>query len=182
MISGDWRLYEDRPGKPGWIATTPNATLEFPLRFGGLPRATLAYTQGYAAAADAAQPPWGELELRIGGVVDPYTGLPYRAPAGPAIQPRFWEGAHARVDALRSDGQRVTQQAFLGIAAHASKVRRAPSSKPAGRGASAPPARPSAPRSPHRRPPRWPTMRCTTRAWRCRATSTASSASASPAA
>eukprot|EP00929_Paragymnodinium_shiwhaense_P103163 TRINITY_DN66479_c0_g1_i1.p1 TRINITY_DN66479_c0_g1~~TRINITY_DN66479_c0_g1_i1.p1 ORF type:complete len:588 (+),score=78.69 TRINITY_DN66479_c0_g1_i1:170-1933(+) len=30
--SGNWRLFEDRAGKPGWIATEPGSTLWFPVR------------------------------------------------------------------------------------------------------------------------------------------------------
>eukprot|EP00929_Paragymnodinium_shiwhaense_P008095 TRINITY_DN112022_c0_g1_i1.p1 TRINITY_DN112022_c0_g1~~TRINITY_DN112022_c0_g1_i1.p1 ORF type:complete len:678 (-),score=109.81 TRINITY_DN112022_c0_g1_i1:382-2415(-) len=31
VISGDWKLIEERKGKPGWIATTPGAVIHFPL-------------------------------------------------------------------------------------------------------------------------------------------------------
>lgn len=55
VLSGDWRLYEDRPGKPGWIgAGDDGATIEFVVRFGQLPRLTIAYTLGYVGFAKVA--------------------------------------------------------------------------------------------------------------------------------
>eukprot|EP00929_Paragymnodinium_shiwhaense_P013370 TRINITY_DN121231_c0_g1_i1.p1 TRINITY_DN121231_c0_g1~~TRINITY_DN121231_c0_g1_i1.p1 ORF type:complete len:598 (-),score=78.00 TRINITY_DN121231_c0_g1_i1:735-2528(-) len=32
VVSGDWQLFEDRKGKPGWIATKPDATIRFPIQ------------------------------------------------------------------------------------------------------------------------------------------------------
>lgn len=53
--SGGWRLYEDRPGKPGWISDGPNNTaIEFTVRFGLAPRLTFLWTLGYEGFARAA--------------------------------------------------------------------------------------------------------------------------------
>eukprot|EP00978_Attheya_sp_CCMP212_P028011 scaffold95494_cov35-Attheya_sp.AAC.1 len=32
-----WSLYEDKPGRPGWIATQKGSTLQFPVQFGDQP-------------------------------------------------------------------------------------------------------------------------------------------------
>ena len=44
---GNWSFYEDRPGKPGFIATVHGARLSFPLRFGKTPFFSVTYLRGY---------------------------------------------------------------------------------------------------------------------------------------
>lgn len=47
VAAGNWSLFEDRPGKPGWIADTNGSTIRFPLRFGNKPRLTVSFLKGY---------------------------------------------------------------------------------------------------------------------------------------
>ena len=47
VVSGDWRLYEDREGKPGWIAHEQGATLGFDLIFGNSPRVVVSFLRSY---------------------------------------------------------------------------------------------------------------------------------------
>jgi hypothetical protein len=42
-----WKLREDRKGKPGWIATSPEHWISFPLRFGDHPRLVVSYLKSY---------------------------------------------------------------------------------------------------------------------------------------
>lgn len=52
--AGNWSLFADRPGKPGWISEgQTGAAIGFDLRFGGNPRATVVYEQGYEGFGDA---------------------------------------------------------------------------------------------------------------------------------
>ena len=51
---GNWTLYADRPGKPGFISTGPHGSqLAFWLRFGAQPRLVLLYDRSYRGFADA---------------------------------------------------------------------------------------------------------------------------------
>eukprot|EP00929_Paragymnodinium_shiwhaense_P098670 TRINITY_DN6015_c0_g1_i2.p1 TRINITY_DN6015_c0_g1~~TRINITY_DN6015_c0_g1_i2.p1 ORF type:complete len:616 (-),score=69.00 TRINITY_DN6015_c0_g1_i2:894-2741(-) len=36
VVKGDWKLFEDRPGKAGWIGTRPGSVLEFPVKTSSL--------------------------------------------------------------------------------------------------------------------------------------------------
>lgn len=47
VLNGDWQLYEDRPGKPGWIGTKPESKITFPLSFGRHPRFILTWLRSY---------------------------------------------------------------------------------------------------------------------------------------
>ena len=53
IVSGDWRLLEDRPGKPGWVTTVAGAAIEFELTFGQSPRVVVVYEVGYEGFGDA---------------------------------------------------------------------------------------------------------------------------------
>jgi lysophospholipase L1-like esterase len=53
VVSNGWRLFEDRPGKPGWISESPNATISFPLRFGPSPRIVISYLKSYNGMSNA---------------------------------------------------------------------------------------------------------------------------------
>jgi hypothetical protein len=44
---GDWRLFEDREGKPGWISTVFGSTITFPVTFGPNPRLMITYLRSY---------------------------------------------------------------------------------------------------------------------------------------
>ena len=51
LISGNWSLYADRVGKPGWISQGPkDSEIEFDLLFGRIPRVTVVYDQRCAFA------------------------------------------------------------------------------------------------------------------------------------
>ncbi len=52
VVSGDWQLTEDRPGKPGWISTSAGSIIEFNLSFGLSPRVAIVYTRGYDRFGD----------------------------------------------------------------------------------------------------------------------------------
>lgn len=47
VLSGNWRLFEDRPNKPGWIADAKDSTIRFPLHFGPKPRLSITYLRSY---------------------------------------------------------------------------------------------------------------------------------------
>jgi len=52
VISGDWKLYEDRRGKPGWISQEANSCLRFPLQFGIAPRLAVTFLRSYTNISD----------------------------------------------------------------------------------------------------------------------------------
>lgn len=52
-ISGDWALYEDRPGKPGWIASEQGATIRFRVGVGAVPRLMVTYLKSYESMGEA---------------------------------------------------------------------------------------------------------------------------------
>ena len=47
VTHGNWRLFEDRKGKPGWIATDPDSVIEFDLEFSSKPSMSITYLLGY---------------------------------------------------------------------------------------------------------------------------------------
>ena len=47
VVSDGWRLFEDRPNKPGWIAERDGARLAFELRFGAAPRIVFSVLRSY---------------------------------------------------------------------------------------------------------------------------------------
>lgn len=47
VVAVGWSVVEDRPGKPGWIATEKNATLTFEVTFGSVPQFTISYLRSY---------------------------------------------------------------------------------------------------------------------------------------
>ena len=54
IAKGDWTLYEDRPGKFGWISVgLVGARIGLDLSFGELPRASVVFEQGYEGFGDA---------------------------------------------------------------------------------------------------------------------------------
>ena len=54
VVEGNFSLFEDRPGKPGWITTGPvGSAIEFGLNFGASPRLTLVVDQSYEGFGDA---------------------------------------------------------------------------------------------------------------------------------
>ena len=44
--------YADRPNKPGWIATTPNAVLQFNVKFGSAPRLAITFLKSYKSLGE----------------------------------------------------------------------------------------------------------------------------------
>lgn len=52
VLRGKWVLAEDRPGKPGWISTTPGSIASFHVRFGPSPRLVVVYTRSYQTFGD----------------------------------------------------------------------------------------------------------------------------------
>ena len=54
IAKGNWTLYEDRPGKFGWISVGPvGARIGFDLSCGELPRVSVVFEQGYEGFGDA---------------------------------------------------------------------------------------------------------------------------------
>ena len=48
VTSGNWTLYEDKVGKPGWITTGPKgSTIEFDVKFGNGARLVIGYLKSY---------------------------------------------------------------------------------------------------------------------------------------
>ncbi|CAK9023902.1 Hypothetical protein SCF082_LOCUS16389 [Durusdinium trenchii] len=47
VLQGNWTLYEDVPGKPGWISTEPGSVMQIDLCFGKLPTLTFTYLKSY---------------------------------------------------------------------------------------------------------------------------------------
>lgn len=52
---GSWKLYEDRPGKPGWIAdgSRGHSVLSFPVQFGSARRLIISYLRSYEGLGKA---------------------------------------------------------------------------------------------------------------------------------
>jgi hypothetical protein len=54
IAKGNWTLYEERPGKFGWISVgLVGARIGFDMSFGELPRASVVFEQGYEGFGDA---------------------------------------------------------------------------------------------------------------------------------
>ena len=49
----DWKLYEDRPNKPGWISADVGASMTFRVKFGDVPSLSITYLRSYDGMADA---------------------------------------------------------------------------------------------------------------------------------
>ena len=47
ILRGNWTLYEDRPGKPGWISTEPGSLMQVELCFRRNPTFTFTYLRSY---------------------------------------------------------------------------------------------------------------------------------------
>jgi hypothetical protein len=47
VLSGDWRLFEDKARRPGWISTKNNSTISFKVRFGARPSLVITYLRSY---------------------------------------------------------------------------------------------------------------------------------------
>ena len=48
-LQGKWRLFEDKPGRPGWITTELGSTISFPIRFSRVrPVLAITYLRSYA--------------------------------------------------------------------------------------------------------------------------------------
>ena len=47
VVRGDWKLYEDRVGKPGWISEKKGSVLEMRLKFGKEPHVIIGFLQSY---------------------------------------------------------------------------------------------------------------------------------------
>lgn len=56
---GSWRLYEDRPNKPGWIAKAPSDWITFPVKFGMSSTLIVQYLKSYESLGDAEVKIWG---------------------------------------------------------------------------------------------------------------------------
>jgi len=105
VLRGNWTLYEDRRGKPGWISHGPNgSTLAFELEFGKWPAASLVYLRGFDGGL-------AEVRVRMADVVN----------GGGSSLP-FATDNVAMIDSLRRDGINVTQSALFEFDAHQPKM------------------------------------------------------------
>ena len=43
----NWKLREDRKGKPGWITNSAESSIAFPMQFGAHPRLVVSYLKSY---------------------------------------------------------------------------------------------------------------------------------------
>ena len=96
---GNWSLYEDRPGKAGWITTGPKGSrVDFEVVFGAVPLLVIAYVRGYTEE-------WGTVQVRLSKVRR-------RGSLLPEPTPRFkWNSNKCNLHARRDDDTRVTQTA-----------------------------------------------------------------------
>ncbi|CAE8615657.1 unnamed protein product [Polarella glacialis] len=46
-LGGDWSLYDDRPGKPGWISLKKGSEMDFEVSFGEQPQIAITYLRSY---------------------------------------------------------------------------------------------------------------------------------------
>ncbi len=58
-VLGNWRLFEDRHGKPGWIATEVGQKIVFNVTFGQTPSLAISYMRSYSL--------FGSAEFRLNG-------------------------------------------------------------------------------------------------------------------
>lgn len=65
-LGGTWKLFEDRPGKPGWIASVPHATHRFNVTFGAKPALGISYLRSYSSVGNA--------QITLNGVTDSLVG------------------------------------------------------------------------------------------------------------
>jgi hypothetical protein len=119
FVRGDWALYEDRPGKPGWISMVPNATMEFDIAFGSTPSLAISYLLGYEAS-------FGAVDIRVKDVHANRLQDP-RTPS--LLDAQYWEKHHAFFYARRTDGLRVTTTAVRILRISQSRVQNAVDSK-----------------------------------------------------
>lgn len=84
-ITGDWKLYEDRKGKPGWIAVVPRSELTIPVCFGKKPRMSVTYLRSYEKL--------GNMDMFINGKKVTLHGLWHGH--GPRVSQKFtvWSAA-----------------------------------------------------------------------------------------
>jgi hypothetical protein len=57
ILGGDWRLFEDKAGRPGWISTKKNSTISFQVRFGDPPSLLITHLKSYEG--------FGKAELKV---------------------------------------------------------------------------------------------------------------------
>ncbi|CAE8590877.1 unnamed protein product [Polarella glacialis] len=58
-LGGDWSLYEDRPGKPGWISLKAGSQMDFEVSFGEQPQIAITYLRSYDGT--------GAAEMKLSG-------------------------------------------------------------------------------------------------------------------
>lgn len=89
-------LYEDRPGKPGWISTGPaGSTIDFEVRFGARPLLAVSYLSSWDAA-------FGDVIVRMRKVYP--TVRTNRSSWVTADALRMWEVNRVRLHGRRTDG------------------------------------------------------------------------------
>lgn len=69
IVKGDWSFREDRLGKPGWIAETPNSTIRFPVDFGTQPQLTVVYLRSYSGIGNVSISVFDPSSERVGNYI-----------------------------------------------------------------------------------------------------------------
>lgn len=80
VLSGDWEIYEDKPGRPGWISKKKGSQISFPLQFGVQPTLIITHLKSYegfgAATMHIQTPSESSVGVRLDGQWDTHYSLP----------------------------------------------------------------------------------------------------------
>jgi len=60
VLRGDWKLFADRPERPGWISTASDSLISFPVKFGRAALLTITYMKSYGHG-------WGSASVKLIG-------------------------------------------------------------------------------------------------------------------
>ena len=106
-VGGEWTLYEDRPGKPGWIARRPGASMKLRLSFGSDPMFSISYLRSYKSLGNAVIRMNGH-SLELSGLWDDQTASSSHVSVA---QTQSFDAAFSKV----WNGDKTTQDAEGGI-------------------------------------------------------------------
>eukprot|EP00747_Dinoflagellata_sp_TGD_P209162 gnl/TRDRNA2_/TRDRNA2_82579_c0_seq1.p1 gnl/TRDRNA2_/TRDRNA2_82579_c0~~gnl/TRDRNA2_/TRDRNA2_82579_c0_seq1.p1 ORF type:complete len:459 (+),score=36.63 gnl/TRDRNA2_/TRDRNA2_82579_c0_seq1:77-1453(+) len=93
--TGDWKLYEDRPGKPGWIAEQSASEIRFPIKFGSKPKLLLTYMHSYEKLGDV-MVMLNNNSYKIQGTGDIQFDIPDKGLRVSQTNTRIWDAANKR--------------------------------------------------------------------------------------
>ena len=109
VSKGNWTLYEDRQGKPGWVSTEAGSVIEFDLAFGSRPSVAVSYLLSHDST-------FGEVLVRMTNV------QPSKSTAE-AVWTRsnrmhMWNFNRMRLYGSRTDGIRASTTSVVHLQAH----------------------------------------------------------------